>query len=204
MDVAAWLRGLGLGEYAPAFGENAVDFDVLPDLTDADLLALGVAPLGHRKRLLRAIAALRSGPLPPGGAATGPPSAPVPAPLHGEGERRQVAVLFADLVGFTALGRELGAEEAHVLLERFFARADRIVQEHGGRVDKHIGDCVMAVFGAPIAHGNDAERAIRAALAIRDAMPDLSERLGCPLGVHIGVAGGQVVVDPPAQGRHLL
>ena len=88
-----------------------------------------------------------------------------------EGERRQVTVLFADLAGYTALSRELDAEEVHALLGRFFDRADRLVEEHGGRVDKHIGDCVMAVFGAPVAHGNDAERAVRAALAIRDAMP---------------------------------
>ena len=104
MDVAAWLSRLGLGEYAPAFRENAVDADVLPDLTDADLLALGVAPLGHRKKILRAIAALPTGLSPSTDAATGPPGAPAP-PVHGEGERRQVAVLFADLVGFTALGR---------------------------------------------------------------------------------------------------
>ena len=179
MDVAAWLRGLGLGEYAPAFSENAVDADVLHDLADADLLALGVAPLGHRKKILRAIAGLR------GGADLGTAQAPVaraPAPLSDrEGERRQVAVLFADLAGYTALSNELDAEEVHALLGRFFDRADRIVEEHGGHIDKHIGDCVMAVFGAPVAHGNDAERAVRAALAIRDAMPELSARVGRPL-----------------------
>jgi class 3 adenylate cyclase/tetratricopeptide (TPR) repeat protein len=202
VDVAAWLRGLGFGEYASAFLENAVDADVLPDLTDADLLALGVAPLGHRKKILRAIAALRAAPSPSTNAATGPPSAPAPS-LHGEAERRHVAVLFADLAGFTALGRELGAEEAHALLERFFARADRIVQEHGGRVDKHIGDCVMAVFGAPVAHGNDAERAARAALAIRDAVPPLAAGIGGrPLEAHIGLAGGQVVASGTGSGPH--
>jgi class 3 adenylate cyclase/tetratricopeptide (TPR) repeat protein len=200
VDVAAWLCELGLGQYAPAFGENAVDADVLPELTDADLLALGVAPLGHRKKILRAIAALR------GGADAGTAQAPgarAPAPLSDrEGERRQVAVLFADLAGFTALGRELGAEEAHALLDRFFGRADRIVQEHGGRVDKHIGDCVMAVFGAPVAHGNDAERAARAALAIRDAVPPLAAGIGRPLDVHIGLAGGQVVASGTGSEAH--
>ena len=87
-------------------------------------------------------------------------------------------MLFADLAGYTALSRELDAEEVHALLGRFFERVDRVVEEHGGRVDKHIGDCVMAVFGAPVAHGNDAERAVRAALAVRDAMPAVSAEVG--------------------------
>ena len=108
-----------------------------------------------------------------------------------QGERRQVTVLFADLAGYTALTNELDPEEILALLERFFDRVDWIVKEHGGHIDRHIGDCVMAIFGAPMAHGNDAERAIRAALAIREAIPELSARLGRPLGVHIGVAGGQ-------------
>ena len=94
--------------------------------------------------------------LPGPAAATSRPVAAASQASAPVAERRLVSVLFADLVGFTALSRELGAEEAHALLERFFGRADRIVQEHGGRVDKHIGDCVMAVFGAPVAHGNDA------------------------------------------------
>ena len=86
--------------------------------------------------------------------AGGPPAAPPGA----SGERRQVTVLFADLSGYTELTRQLDAEEVHALLERFFERVDGIVERFGGSVDKHIGDCVMAVFGAPIAHGNDAER----------------------------------------------
>ncbi|HEX3208733.1 MAG TPA: adenylate/guanylate cyclase domain-containing protein, partial [Geminicoccaceae bacterium] len=118
-----------------------------------------------------------------------------PATAAGEGERRQVTVLFIDLAGYTRLASELDAEEVHGLLDRFFARADRIVQAYGGSVDKHIGDCVMAVFGAPTAHGNDPERAARAALAIRDAVPALGEELGRPIGVHIGIASGQVVAS---------
>jgi class 3 adenylate cyclase len=103
--------------------------------------------------------------------------------------------MFIDLAGFTALGQELDAEEVHTLLDRFFGRVDFILEEHGGYVDKHIGDCVMAVFGAPVAHGNDIERAVRAALAIRDAMPMISAELGRPISVHIGVASGQVVAS---------
>ncbi len=128
-------------------------------------------------------------------AAASPPAAGVARPSLAAGERRQVTVLFVDLVGYTQLATELDAEEVHGLLGRFFASADRLVGEFGGSVDKHIGDCVMAVFGAPVAHSNDPERAARAALAIRDALPALSRELGRELGVHIGIASGQVVAS---------
>src|SRR4051794_28924840 len=189
VDVAAWLRGLGLERYARLFGDNAIDAEVLPELSDADLEKLGI-PLGHRKRLLRAIAALRaaSSAAEPASGSRAPPAGP-------DGERRQVTVLFADLTGYTALSRELDAEEVHALLDRFFAAADGIVERLGGRVDKHIGDCVMAVFGAPVAHGNDAERAVHAALAIRDATSDLGRTVGRDLAVHVGVASGEVVAS---------
>jgi class 3 adenylate cyclase/tetratricopeptide (TPR) repeat protein len=127
------------------------------------------------------------------------PASPRRAP---EGERRQVTVLFADLSGYTALSRQLDAEEVHALLERFFARVDGIVERFGGTVDKHIGDCVMAVFGAPIAHGNDAERAARAALAIQEGMRQLSGEVGRPIGAHIGLAAGQVVASQTGSGAH--
>ena len=111
------------------------------------------------------------------------------------GERRQVTVLFADLTGSTSWGQELDAEEVHALLEQFFDRADRAVQEYGGHIVRHIGDCVMAIFGAPVAHDDDAQRAARAALAIQAAIPEVSARVGRPVGVHIGLAGGQVVAS---------
>ena len=173
MEVALWLHSLGLQQYEDTFRRNAIGVDVVPDLTDEHLREMGL-PLGHRLKLLKAIAALRAG-----SASLSGPAVPTSesAPLA-EGERRQVTVLFADLAGYTVLSNELDPEEAHALLEGFFALADRLVGEHGGSIDKHIGDCVMAVFGAPIAHGNDAERAVRAALAIRDAMPDSVGRAG--------------------------
>ena len=195
MDIAAWLRSLGLEQYEQTFRDNAIGGDVLPALRDEHLKELGL-PLGHRLKLVNAIAALHVR------ASEQVPTAPIPPSLAMQGERRQVTVLFADLAGYTALTNELDAEEIHALLERFFDRVDRIVKEHGGHIDKHIGDCVMAVFGAPMAHGNDAERAVRAALAIRDAMPELSARLGRPLGVHIGVAGGQVVASGTGSVSH--
>lgn len=117
-------------------------------------------------------------------------------------ERRQVAVLFVDLVGFTRLTSELGAEETQSLLEAFFDAVDGMVERHGGAVDKHIGDCVMALFGAPLARGDDAERAVRAALAIQGAMPALSARLGRELAAHIGVAAGEVVAGATGSATH--
>jgi class 3 adenylate cyclase len=182
--IEAILSNAGLGEYAELLAANKIGLDVLPDLTDAELKELGI-PLGDRKRLLKAAAALRPAATPAG---TVPREEP-------PGERRQVAVLFADLAGYTALAHEMDAEELYNLLDSFFAVADRLIEEHGGSVDKHIGDCVMGVFGAPVAHGNDAERAARAALAIRDAMPALSAHTARPVAVHVGVASGQVVAS---------
>lgn len=108
-------------------------------------------------------------------------------------ERRQVAVLFVDLVGFTAMTAELGAEDTQALLAGFLGAVDAIVERHGGTVDKHIGDCVMALFGAPTAHGDDVMRSARAALAIRAAMPEISAAVGRALAVHGGIAVGEVV-----------
>ncbi len=143
-----------------------------------------------------------SGPRPRAAAAGSPPAAPAASTRLSTGERRQVTVLFVDLVGYTKLTSELDAEEVHGLLGGFFARADRIVGEFGGSVDKHIGDCVMAVFGAPVAHSNDPERAARAALAIRDTLPALSREFGREIGVHIGIASGQVVASGTGSDAH--
>ena len=198
MDIGAWLRNLGAEQYEPVFRENEIDAEVLPRLTVEDLTALGVTAIGHRRKLLDAIAALRD----QDASSAGEPPVGGPEPVETAvaqvlpaGERRQVAVLFADLAGYTAMSQELDAEEVHALLRRFFERADRIVVDHGGRVDKHIGDCVMAVFGAPAAHGNDAERAVRASLALRDAMPGLTAAVGRPVRLHVGIAAGQVVAS---------
>src|SRR5262249_42008180 len=153
-----WLNDLGMAQFAEAFASNGVDAEMLRELSNDDLKDLGVAKLADRKRLLKAIADL--------GAADAPNTArprSVPAP---EGERRQVTVLFADMAGYTRLTSELGAEETHALLNRFFATIDGGVVSYGGVVDKHIGDNVMAVFGAPVAHDDDPMRAVRAALNI--------------------------------------
>lgn len=183
MDVRGWLEHLGLGQYAEAFVANHIDGPLLSGLGGDDLRELGVTSLGHRKRLLDAIARLRDG--------------EVPAGTSADAERRQVAVLFADLCRFTELSGVLGAEQMRRIVDRFLARADEVIVEHGGSVDKHIGDATMAVFGAPVAHEDDPLRAVAAAEAIQRAMPFLSAELGqpatAPLASHIGVALGEVV-----------
>ncbi|BCX17951.1 MAG: hypothetical protein KatS3mg117_1633 [Geminicoccaceae bacterium] len=185
MDVEAWLASLGLERYAAAFRANDVDREVLLALSEADLEKLGVASLGHRKRLLAAIAALAS-----------EPAAPA------EPDRRPVAILFCDLVGFTRLSASRDAEEVHALLQRFFAAVDGVVVAHGGTVDKHIGDCVMALFGAPRAHGDDVDRAIRAARAVQAAVAGLGGELGLPLEAHVGLAVGEVVAGRTGSTAH--
>ena len=160
MDVEAWLRSLGLGEHYGAFADNDIDGDTLIELTADDLKEIGIASVGQRRKLLNAIARL-----------AGPHSKPETS-LQSDagqisepaGERRQVTVLFADIAGYTKLSSELGSEETHALLNRYFEAVDAIVENYGGSVDKHMGDNVMAVFGAPIAHDDDPLRAVRAAL----------------------------------------
>jgi class 3 adenylate cyclase/tetratricopeptide (TPR) repeat protein len=195
MDVGAWLKRLELEEYAEAFARNGVDAALLPDLTNEDLKDLGVARLADRKRLLNAIAGLSDG------QPSGEVRPPLPSPSP-EGEHRQVTVLFADLTGFTQLSNELGAEETYELLNRYFEAVDRIVEAYGGSIDKHIGDSVMAVFGAPVAHDNDPERAVRSALDIHAAMTGLSAELGRRLAAHIGIATGQVVASGTGSQAH--
>ena len=119
--------------------------------------------------------------------------APAAAGAEVEGERRQVAILFTDLCGFTALSTRLDAEDLRRLVEAFYARADAIITQYGGTVDKHVGDAVMALFGAPVAHGDDALRAVRAALDIQSSVTELSDPSGKPLASHTGIASGEVV-----------
>ena len=183
MDVRAWLEQLGLGQYAEAFADNDIDESTLRGLTGEDLRELGVGSLGHRKRIIEAISRL-DGAQEPFSAATDQRTEP---------ERRQVVVLFADICAFTALSAAVGAETARRIVEAFLGRADAIVAEHGGTVDKHLGDATMALFGAPLAHGDDALRAVAAADALQQAMPALSAELGRPIATHVGIAMGDVV-----------
>src|ERR1700733_7221066 len=192
MDVGAWLRELGLGQYETTFRESEIDAEVLPDLTEVDLSQLGL-PLGHRKRLLKAIAALGSEEI-----AAKPPS-PAPASSPATAERRPITVMFCDLVGSTSLAAKLDAEDWRTLVNAYLDEASAAVTGLGGHVLKKLGDGLMALFGYPHAQENDAERAVRAALAIQRALADLNAkntRSGAPeLSARIGIECGSVVVD---------
>jgi class 3 adenylate cyclase len=199
MDVGGWLRGLGLGQFEATFRESEIDFDVLPELTEPDLEKLGV-PLGHRKRLLKAIASLGAT------AALGPapaqsPTAQAIAPPTPEtvGERRHLTVMFCDLVDSTGIAARLDAEEWRDLVGAYLDAATAAVTEIGGKVAKKLGDGLMALFGYPVAQENDAERAARAALAIQRALAELNrknEATGRPaLAARIAIDSGAVVVD---------
>jgi class 3 adenylate cyclase len=200
MNVAQWLNAIGLGQYEADFRENKIDFDVLADLSDGDLQELG-APLGDRRRLLRAIAELGAQqPLTTQARRT--PAAPAPAQSFAQldsAERRPITVMFCDLVGSTELAAALDVEDWRNLLNSYLDEASRAVTALGGHVLKMLGDGLMAVFGYPRAQENDAERAVRAALAIQRALADLNARnakTGAPaLAARVGLDMGPVVVD---------
>src|SRR5277367_5147454 len=192
MDVGDWLRSLGLGQYESLFRQNDIDAEVLNELTEGDLEKFGVS-FGHRKRLLKAIAVL-------GTAETAKPSGPAPAssPM-GVAERRPITVMFCDLVGSTSLAAKLDAEDWRDLVGAYLDEASAAVTGLGGHVLKKLGDGLMALFGYPHAQENDAERAVRAALAIQRALAEINARNarnGAPeLSARIGIESGQVVID---------
>jgi class 3 adenylate cyclase len=185
-----------LPQYLAAFEENDIDAETLALLDDGDLRELGVTSLGHRKKLKAAIGNLNAG------TESALPAASATTATSPEGDRRPVTALFADISGFTTLSGTLDPEQTHELLNTYFRWVDAIIESFGGRIDKHIGDGVMAVFGAPVAHDNDPERAVRAALAVHRAMPDLSVELGREITVHIGVASGEVVASRTGSEQH--
>jgi class 3 adenylate cyclase/tetratricopeptide (TPR) repeat protein len=186
MDIEKWLHGLGLQQYAHAFAANDIDMSLLGQLSDADLKEMGVQSLGHRKRILAA-------------AAESPTAAAALPPLTAAGkdaladERRQVTILFADLCGYTALSRSLDPEDLRALIGRYTALVDGIVLAYGGTIDKHIGDAVMALFGAPRSHETDTLRAARAAIDIHDGLTQLAAQAGRALQAHVGIASGEVI-----------
>src|SRR5438105_4534110 len=184
-SVVQWLEGLGLGQYAAAFVQADIDLAVLPDLGEADLAQLGVT-LGHRKKLLRAIAALSET------ATKEPPRSAIELSAAREAERRQLTVMFCDLVGSTALASRLDPEDFREVIGSFQRRAAETVARFDGFVAKYMGDGVLVYFGYPHAHEDDAEQAVRAGLALIDAVGELQapERLQ----LRIGIATGLVVI----------
>ena len=145
MDIVVWLRSLGLGQYEAAFGENEIDETVLPGLTAEDLKELGVAALGHRRKLLDAIAVLRG--QADGGPTTAPGPAAVDASPRDTAERRQVTVMFSDLVGSTALSARMDPEDLREVISAYQKCVTQTVQRFGGFVAKYMGDGVLVYFG---------------------------------------------------------
>jgi class 3 adenylate cyclase len=204
MDIAGWLQSLGLGQYETVFRENAIDASVLHDLTEDHLRELGL-PLGARLKLLKAIAALEAVNLPSAPATTadalarsGPAATAAPTP-EAVGERRHVVVMFCDLVDSTGIAARLDAEEWSDLVGAYLDAATAAVTEMGGKVAKKLGDGLMALFGYPLAQENDAERAVRSALAIQRTLAELNRKnvgSGKPvLAARIAIDSGPVVVD---------
>jgi class 3 adenylate cyclase/tetratricopeptide (TPR) repeat protein len=189
MDVATWLQGLGLERYVLAFRDNDIDAEVLPELTADDLISIGVTSVGHRRKLLAAIAAL--GTEVPHAAVTAPSR---DAPAQTGAERRQLTVMFCDLVGSTALSRQTDPEDLSVLIGAYHRVVTEQVGRFGGYVAKYMGDGVLAYFGYPQAHEDDAALAIQAGLAILDAVPGFAAEAASQPQVRIGVATGLVVV----------
>jgi class 3 adenylate cyclase len=188
MDIAAWLQGLGLERYVPAFRDNEIDWEVLPKLTSEDLREIGVAAIGHRRKLLDAIAAL--GATVPTAAVT---AAPSDAPAPTDAERRQLTVMFSDLVGSTALATRFDPEDLRELIGAYHRAVADAVGRFDGFVAKYMGDGVLIYFGYPRAHEDDAERAVRAGLGLIDAVGRLDAR-STKLQARVGIATGLVVV----------
>jgi class 3 adenylate cyclase len=199
VDIAAWLRGLGLGQYERAFLEQDIDADVLSELTADDLIAVGVASVGHRRKLLSAIAALH--PSEPS-VAREEISPPAPAlERRGEAERRQLTVLFCDLVGSTELSGRLDPEEMREVIGAYQTAVAEVVRRWDGHLAKYMGDGALAYFGWPQAHEDDAERAVRAGLELVQTVAVLTPAASSALQVRVGIATGHVVVgDLGSQG----
>jgi class 3 adenylate cyclase len=190
-QTADWLEKLGLGQYAQRFAENDINFAILSDLTGQDLEEIGVTSLDHRRQLLRAIDELHGvekGTTKPATLAT------APVAPHDTAERRQVTVMFSDIVGSTALSAHMDPEDLREVIAAYQKGVAETVRRFGGVVANYMGDGVLVYFGYPLAHEDDAERAVRAGLELVEAMPKLTTAAGLPLQVRVGIATGLVVV----------
>ena len=195
LDLAAWLRALGLERYAPALLDAEVTREILPELTDADLRELGL-PLGPRKAVLKAIRGLAGPPAPPGTMVEAARAEGRPDTLRvpPDAERRQLTVMFADLAGSTALSQRLDPEEMGEVLRAYQDAVAGEVARFEGHLAKFMGDGVLAYFGWPNAHEDEAERSVRAGLAAVQAVGRLTTPAGEPLAARVGIGTGLVVV----------
>ena len=187
-SISAWLNGLGPGQYAHEFGVNAVDWEVLPELTDGDIRELGVSALGHRKKLLKAIRAAFN--------QSSPPSASPVAETESdtEAQRRQLTVMFCDLADSTELSARVDPEDFADIVRNYQAAATQVIEKYRGYVARFMGDGILVYFGYPRAHENDAERALRAGLGIIEDVANLHFSPSLAMQVRIGVATSSVVV----------
>ena len=181
---AEWLASIGLGEYAQRFAENAIDLSAVRDLTEQDLKDLGVL-LGHRRKMLRAIAELDGAALAPAETATEPD----------EAERRHMTVMFCDLVGSPGLSARLDPEDMWRVIESYHACIGEVVGRYQGMIARYTPSPMLVYFGYPHAHEDDAEQAVRAGLALVDAVANLPTNVDAALQVRIGIATGTVVVS---------
>jgi class 3 adenylate cyclase len=186
-DIVRWLEGLGLGKYANSFAENEITFDSLPHLTQDDLKEIGL-PIGPRRTISAAIAKLANPAAPRETARANEASG-----ARGDAARRQLTILFCDLVGSTELSNKLDPEDMRDLLRAYQDACSRVISRFDGYVAKFMGDGVYAYFGYPRAHEDDAERAINAGLGLAEAIRLLDAR-SANLAVRIGIATGPVIV----------
>ncbi|MFL5284372.1 MAG: ATP-binding protein, partial [Rhodopila sp.] len=201
MDVANWLHSLDLRQYEAAFLENAVTFDLLPSLTADDLKDLGVTAVGHRRRILNAVAELQTA-VAAADAIAG--SAAEERVFATAAERRQLSVMFCDVIDYTALSVRLDPEDLNAIIRNYQARVASIIARYGGFIADYLGDGVLIYFGWPDAHEANAERAVRAALAITETIGQTPVHLE-PVRVRIGIATGLVVIGEPlgvGESRH--
>jgi class 3 adenylate cyclase len=194
MDVGGWLRSLGLERYEAGFHENDIDETILPNLTHETLKDLGVTSVGHRLKLLDAIATMRgdASAKAPSIDVVATPSSTANTPPEDRAERRQVTVMFSDLVGSTALSARLDPEDMREVITAYQGVVAETVGRFGGFVAKYMGDGVLVYFGYPQAHEDDAERAVRAGLELIAAISDLKTHAA--LKTRVGIATGLVVV----------
>ncbi|MBV9289326.1 MAG: AAA family ATPase [Hyphomicrobiales bacterium] len=185
--IANWLSSIGLSEYSALFAENSIDLSVLPDISDGDLKELGL-PLGHRRKIMRAISEL--------GRDSQPELAPrQSAQAHRDSaEQRQLTVMFCDLVGSTSISARLDPEDMREVIRAYQTTCARVIDSYDGSVSQFAGDGMLAYFGFPFAHEDDAERAVRAALDIVAAVPRLETPARQPLAARVGIATGVVVI----------